>query len=77
MHDRVAGLYLIVLPFLLKETRSTVLLTRMAKRLRKKTGDVRYRARVEDEGINLKSLIWISCTRPICEYPDLFNVVNL
>ncbi|KAF9444904.1 MFS general substrate transporter [Macrolepiota fuliginosa MF-IS2] len=61
----VAGLYLVLLPFLLKETRSTVLLTRMAKKLRKKTGDPRYRARVEDERMSLKSLIWISCTRPI------------
>lgn len=50
----------------MKETRSAVLLTRMAKNLRKETGDHRYRARVEDERASLKTLIYISCTRPLC-----------
>jgi hypothetical protein len=52
----------------MKETRSAVVLTRIAKKLRKKTGDHRYRARVEDERASLKTLIWISCTRPICSF---------
>ena len=49
----------------MKETRSAVVLTRIAKKLRKKTGDHRYRARVEDERASLRTLIWISCTRPV------------
>lgn len=50
----------------MRETRSAVLLTRIAKKLRKNTGDPRYRARVEDERSSLRTLIYISCTRPIC-----------
>ncbi|KAF9461064.1 major facilitator superfamily domain-containing protein [Collybia nuda] len=61
----LCGFYLVLLPFILKETRSAVLLTRMAKKMRKDTGDNRYRARVEDERESLKQLIYISCTRPI------------
>ncbi|KAJ3570415.1 hypothetical protein NP233_g4421 [Leucocoprinus birnbaumii] len=60
-----AGTYVILIPFILHETRSTIVITKIAQRLRKKTGDKRYRARVEDEGVNLKKLIWISCTRPV------------
>ena len=56
------------MPIFMKETRSAVLLTRLAKKLRKETGDARYRARVEDERTSLRTLIYISCTRPLCEY---------
>ena len=56
------------MPIFMKETRSAVLLTRLAKKLRKETGDPRYRARVEDERASLRTLIYISCTRPLCEY---------
>ncbi|XP_006464020.1 hypothetical protein AGABI2DRAFT_74658, partial [Agaricus bisporus var. bisporus H97] len=48
----------------LEETRSTVLLMRIAKKLREETGRS-YKARIEDESVSLKHLIWISCTRPI------------
>lgn len=51
----------------MKETRSGVLLTRLAKKLRKDTGNHHYRARVEDERASLRTLIYISCTRPICK----------
>jgi len=64
---RYAGTYVILIPFILHETRSTIVITKIAQRLRKKTGDKRYRARAEDEGVNLKKLIWVSCTRPVCE----------
>ncbi|KAJ7936309.1 major facilitator superfamily domain-containing protein, partial [Mycena leptocephala] len=47
------------------ETRSSILLTRLAKCIRKETGDRRYRARIEDERTSLASRISISCTRPI------------
>ena len=51
----------------MKETRASVLLVRMAKKIREETGNHRYRARVEDERASLRQLIYISCTRPICE----------
>ncbi|THG98765.1 hypothetical protein EW026_g3482 [Hermanssonia centrifuga] len=54
-----------LIPVLMKETRSAVVLTRIAKKLRKETGDKRYRAHVEDERASLKTLIWVSCTRPL------------
>lgn len=65
---RICGLYLVLLPFLMKETRSSILLTKIAKKLRKETGDHRYRARVEDERAKLSTLIWLSCTRPLREF---------
>ncbi|KJA28007.1 hypothetical protein HYPSUDRAFT_51464 [Hypholoma sublateritium FD-334 SS-4] len=61
----ICGAYVIILFFFMKETRSSILLTRIAKKLRKNTEDHRYRARVEDERASLKTLIWISCTRPV------------
>lgn len=51
----------------MKETRGSIILTRLAKKTRKETGDTRYRARAEDETASLKTLIWISSTRPFCE----------
>ena len=55
----------------MQETRSGVLLTRLAKKIRKETGDNRYRARIEDERASLWTLIRISCTRPLCKYINL------
>lgn len=52
----------------MKETRGSIILTRLAKKARKETGDARYRARAEDETASLKTLIWISSTRPFCQY---------
>ena len=62
---RISALYLLLVPFVMQETRSSILLTRIARNLRKTTGDHRYRARVEDERANLGTLIFISCTRPV------------
>jgi hypothetical protein len=64
------GLYTLSIPILMCETRSAVILTRRARKLRKETGDVRYRAHVEDERGSLRALIWISCTRPLCPSSD-------
>ncbi|PPQ69601.1 hypothetical protein CVT26_001589 [Gymnopilus dilepis] len=61
----ICAAFLVLLPFVMKETRASVLLTRIARKLRRETGDHRYRARVEDERAKLSTLIWISCTRPI------------
>lgn len=49
----------------MKETRAPVILTRRAKKLRKETGDERYRARAEEELPSLRTLLYISCTRPV------------
>ena len=62
---RITAVYLLLLPFVMKETRSSIILTRIAKKLRKTSGDNRYRARVEDERGSLANLIFISCTRPV------------
>jgi len=67
------SLCLILIPIVMTETRSAVLLMRIARKKRKETGDERYRARCEDERPSLKSLLYISCTRPIRECTDLFT----
>ncbi|KAJ7132372.1 MFS polyamine transporter [Mycena epipterygia] len=61
----ICGAYSILVPIIMRETRSSILLTRLAKKTRKETGDHRYRARIEDERTSLLELIYISCTRPI------------
>ncbi|KAK0488558.1 MFS general substrate transporter [Armillaria novae-zelandiae] len=61
----ICGIYIALFPLIMKETRSSILLTRLAKKIRKETGDDRYRARVEDERTSLGTLIFISITRPI------------
>lgn len=63
----ITGFYLVLVPLIMKETRSSIILMRIAKRMRKETGNPRYRARIEDEGVKLSTLIWVSCTRPIRE----------
>ncbi|KAF8621893.1 hypothetical protein AX15_007445 [Amanita polypyramis BW_CC] len=55
----------VILVFFMKETRSEVLLVPLAKEVRKKTGDNRYRARAEDKRGSLPALIITSCTRPV------------
>jgi hypothetical protein len=61
------GVYFLLIPLILEETRTAILLIRMARKKREETGDSRYRARVEDERPSLKTLLYISCTRPIGE----------
>ncbi|KAJ3568994.1 hypothetical protein NP233_g5355 [Leucocoprinus birnbaumii] len=58
-----AGIFILVVAFWLPETRSTIVLEKIAKQLRKETGDSRYKARVDKP--NARKLIWISCKRPI------------
>ncbi|TDL23740.1 MFS general substrate transporter [Rickenella mellea] len=65
IHLIVTAVYFAIMPFAMKETRSTVLLTRVARKMRRKTGDPRWRARAEDERGSLSHLIYISCTRPL------------
>jgi hypothetical protein len=59
------GLCIVLTVTVLQETRTGIMLTRKAKALRAETGDARYRARVEDTRGPLRSLLWISATRPL------------
>ena len=71
---RITAVYLVILPLVMRETRSSIILTRIAKKLRKTTGDHRYRARVEDERASLANLIFISCTRPVRKLNFFFSI---
>ncbi|KAF7966704.1 hypothetical protein HWV62_37334, partial [Athelia sp. TMB] len=57
IHMILTGVVLLLVIIFMKETRSTILLTRLARKLRKETGDHRYRARAEDEEASLYTLI--------------------
>lgn len=61
------GAYFIFVVLLMEETRATIVLTRLARKKRKETGDYRYQAKAEIEKQSLITLIKISCTRPICQ----------
>lgn len=65
LHVIFFSAFLVLVPIFLRETRTPVLLTRLAKKIRKDTGNDRYRARIEDERPPLRTLIYISCTRSI------------
>ena len=59
----VNGTVLAVELLFLRETRGSVILTRRAKKLRKETGDARYRAAAELETPSIKALLHASTTR--------------
>ncbi|PWN46583.1 MFS general substrate transporter [Violaceomyces palustris] len=59
----VNGAVLVLELLLLRETRGSVLLAKKAKKLRKETGDMRYRAPSELEAPSLKALLHASTTR--------------
>ncbi|KAH9933422.1 major facilitator superfamily domain-containing protein [Fomitopsis serialis] len=61
----IAGIFVLCVQVFMTETRTSVLLVRLAKKIRKETGNPRYRARVEDESASLSTLIYVSCTRPV------------
>ncbi|KAJ8591030.1 MFS general substrate transporter [Rhizopogon salebrosus TDB-379] len=65
IHAMFTGAYFIAVVALMKETRSTIVLTRLARKKRRETGDDRYQAKAEIEKESLMTLIKISCTRPI------------
>ncbi|KAF7422811.1 hypothetical protein PC9H_010970 [Pleurotus ostreatus] len=64
-----SGAYTLILPFVVTETRSVILLNRLASKKRKeakKNGDPDYhRIRAKVDRPRLGQLIWVSCTRPI------------
>ncbi|KAI0027159.1 drug transporter [Vararia minispora EC-137] len=56
---------MVFLLILMPETRSSVILTHRAKKMRKETGDERYRSKAELEQPPILELIRISCIRPL------------
>ncbi|KAJ7812625.1 MFS general substrate transporter [Mycena olivaceomarginata] len=64
-HTIAGGLCIVLTVAVLQETRAGIMLTRKAKALRAKTGDARYRAHAEDTRGPLRSLLWVSATRPL------------
>ncbi|KAF9244116.1 MFS general substrate transporter [Melanogaster broomeanus] len=61
----VSGVYFIAVLLFLTETRSDIILTRLARKIRKGKNDERYRARAEIEKPKLLELIKTSSIRPI------------
>ncbi|KAG2138755.1 major facilitator superfamily domain-containing protein [Suillus cothurnatus] len=61
----VQGTYFLLSLLIMEETRSHIILRRIAKKLCKETGDDRYRVRGEETRPKLSTMIKISCTRPI------------
>ncbi|KAM0755764.1 MFS general substrate transporter [Meredithblackwellia eburnea MCA 4105] len=61
----LSGAFTIMLVFVLKETRASVLLSRKAARLRKETNNPRYQARGDAERASLLVMIRTSLGRPI------------
>ncbi|PWN38477.1 MFS general substrate transporter [Meira miltonrushii] len=59
----VNGAVLVIELIFLRETRGSVLLTRKARKLRKQTGDMRFRAAAELETPSIKALLHASTTR--------------
>ncbi|KAH7920530.1 MFS general substrate transporter [Leucogyrophana mollusca] len=65
VHVIFTAAYFVAVLVFMKETRSSIILSRIARKVRKDTGDGRYRARAEDEKRSLSTMIYISCTRPL------------
>lgn len=63
VHLIVNGVFLGIELLFLRETRGIVILTRRAKKQRKKTGDHRYRAAAEVETPSIKALLHASTSR--------------
>ncbi|TKY88039.1 hypothetical protein EX895_003135 [Sporisorium graminicola] len=59
------GFILLLLLLFLRETRGSIILTRRAAKMRKTTGDPRYKARAELERASVSVLIKNSLTRPL------------
>jgi len=73
---RVSAMYAVLVLVIMSETRSSVILTRLARDARRVTGDNRLKARMEVERESFLNLIKIACTRPLCTC-DLYGYVPL
>lgn len=61
----VSGFFALILPFILDETRASVLLSRKAARLRKETGDMRYQSKDDFERGSVREMMKTSLGRPV------------
>ncbi|KAJ8689728.1 hypothetical protein PTI98_012601 [Pleurotus ostreatus] len=61
----INAVYIILYSVTMRETRSSIILLRIARNLRNKTGDARYIAPVEIHGRKLWNLVYVACTRPL------------
>lgn len=69
-------MYAVLVLVVMSETRSSVILTRLARDARRVTGDNRLKARMEVERVSILDLLKIACTRPLCAC-DLCGYVPL
>ncbi|KAG2140823.1 major facilitator superfamily domain-containing protein [Suillus cothurnatus] len=65
VHVMFSGAYVLDIILVMSETRSSIVLTHIARDIRKATGDPRYRCSAEIGKPSIKSLIKTSCTRPL------------
>ncbi|KAG2058308.1 MFS general substrate transporter [Suillus hirtellus] len=65
VHAIISGIYVLDVILVMSETRSSIVLTRIAKDTRKMTGDPRYRSSAEINKPSMLSLIKTSLTRPL------------
>ncbi|KAG6829336.1 hypothetical protein H0H93_014497 [Arthromyces matolae] len=61
----VSGIFALGLVLFLRETRASVLLARKAAKIRKETGNAKYRAQAEDERESISVMLKTSLSRPI------------
>lgn len=61
----MSGAFAVFMPFVLDETRASVLLSRKAAKLRKTTGDDRYQSKDEFERASLAEMFKTSLSRPV------------
>jgi hypothetical protein len=61
----MSGAFAVFMPFVLDETRASVLLSRKAAKLRKTTGDGRYQSKDEFERASLAEMFKTSLSRPV------------
>lgn len=61
----MSGVFAVILPFVLDETRGSVLLSRKAAKLRKATGDDRYQSKADYERASLVEMFRTSLGRPV------------
>ncbi|KAH7908593.1 MFS general substrate transporter [Hygrophoropsis aurantiaca] len=65
IHAMFTGIYFFCVLLFMKETRSSIILSRIAHKMRGDTGDIKYRTKAELEKPTLWQMTKTSCLRPI------------
>lgn len=65
IHAMTSAMYAVLVLMVMSETRSSIILARLARDARRVSGDNRVKARIEVERESLLSLIKVACTRPL------------